>query len=316
METKNQHIEDLILAYYTGELNSEQQAELLQLVQSDNGAAELFRNYAILRFILPADEGGHEMAYQQFLASAGARKQRRIPFTIMAIAASITLLIGVYLFLRPQPAKNIEIASSGNHILPDSSIVASGNGTELAYSPDFSTDRTVTLKCGQAFFEVKHDSMRPFTVNLPNASVRVLGTSFNLKIDSLTGYSTLTVTTGRVHASATANKDSRILNAGESMTFSATGHIATEPEPAGGNELSWKTGRLVFASAPMDDVVHAINNHFGSDIMLEGHALDSCRLNATFTQPELPKILDMLKIAFDIQLIEKNGKLILRGPGC
>lgn len=316
METSHQYIEDLILAYHAGELTAAQHDELLQLVQSDSEAAELFRSYAVLRSAMPADEGGHEMAYQQFLASTGARRQRRIPLTVWAAAASIALLAGMFMFLRPQHAQNVEIASAGNHILPDSSQITAGQGTELAYSPDFSAERTVSLKRGQAFFEIKHDSKRPFTVNLPNASVRVLGTSFNLKIDSLSGNSTLTVLTGRVQASAASDKESRILNAGESMIFSSAGLIAEEPVHADGNELSWKTGRLVFTSAPMADVVRAINNHFGSALTLEDHAMDSCRLNATFAQPELPKILDMLKIAFDVQLVEKDGKLILRGPGC
>ncbi len=316
METTDQHIEDLILAYHAGELTAAQQDELLQLVQSDSEVAELFRSYAVLRSAIPAEQGGHEMAYRQFLASAGIRTKRRIPLTVWAAAASIVLLAGLFMFLRPQKAQDIEIVSAGNHILPDSSQITAGQGTELAYSPDFSGERTVSLKRGQAFFEIKHDSKRPFTVNLPNASVRVLGTSFNLKIDSLSGNSTLTVVTGRVQASAASDKESRILNAGESMEFSASGRIAGEPVQAEGNELSWKTGQLVFTSAPMADVVRAINNHFGSALTLEGHAMDSCRLNATFSDPELPKILDMLKIAFDVQFVEKEGKLILRGPGC
>lgn len=317
MQTSDQHIEELIQAYHAGELSTAQQEELLALVQTDPSAKELFRQYAVLRYNMPVNEnGGHEKAYEQFRSSTQTRVVRMRTVSYWAAAASIVLLAGLFLWMRPQPAELVRVASAGIHALPDNTKITSGQGTELSYSAEFGNERNISMQRGQAFFEVKRDTLHPFTVQLPNGSVRVLGTSFNIKIDSLTGNTTLTVVSGRVQANALASSDNRILTKGQMISFTADGTLAGETIEANGNELSWKTGKLIFASTAMPDVIRAINNHFGSSLTLESHALDSCKLNASFTDPELPKILDMLKIAFDIEVIEKEGTVILRGTGC
>ncbi|MEM9931461.1 MAG: FecR domain-containing protein, partial [Bacteroidota bacterium] len=62
--------------------------------------------------------------------------------------------------------------------LPDGSVVYANAVTTLSYSPqEWSSARDVQLK-GEAFFEVEKGSN--FTVNTPQGTVEVLGTSFNV----------------------------------------------------------------------------------------------------------------------------------------
>jgi len=64
-------------------------------------------------------------------------------------------------------------------ILPDSTVVWLNNETKLKYASDFSENRLVDLT-GEAYFNVKHDPLHPFIVNVGSERIKVLGTKFSV----------------------------------------------------------------------------------------------------------------------------------------
>ena len=65
-------------------------------------------------------------------------------------------------------------------ILPDSSKVWLNGGSSLIYPSRFvSAERNVCLT-GEAYFDVRKDSSRPFTVDVNQMKLKVLGTTFNV----------------------------------------------------------------------------------------------------------------------------------------
>jgi transmembrane sensor len=65
-------------------------------------------------------------------------------------------------------------------LLPDGSVVYAKPGTTLAYNKQ----RIVKLEKGEAFFKVVQNEKTRFVVQMKNATVTVLGTSFNITVDS------------------------------------------------------------------------------------------------------------------------------------
>ncbi|WP_110056574.1 FecR family protein [Chitinophaga sp. S165] len=123
-----------------------------------------------------------------------SRKRQRFLLPLKIAAAILVLLINSALvyryFHRPasheRPVMWMTVTSGANELkkitLPDSSIIHLKSNSRICYTAAFrtGTERSVQLEEGAAFFDVKKDASRPFTVHSKGFLIRVLGTSFNI----------------------------------------------------------------------------------------------------------------------------------------
>jgi len=99
-----------------------------------------------------------------------------------AIAASLVLTLGGTFYVRSRPDIQAEtqIAETRRLALADGSqVTLSGKSGVAVHFAQGS--RRVVLDHGQVFFEVAHDSARPFTVVAGGAEIRVTGTKFDVR---------------------------------------------------------------------------------------------------------------------------------------
>ncbi len=146
---------------------------------------------------------------------ARASRRRRIIGWSMAVAASLLL---IYLL---QPGAQVWITGPGETqlvLLPDSSTVRLGPNSRLSVE-GYSDDRRLTL-LGEGLFQVAKGS--PFTVETPEGTIAVLGTSFD--VDATAGQLTVACRTGRVRVTRAAS--ARVLSATEATH--SEGAVLTE----------------------------------------------------------------------------------------
>src|SRR5262249_6732348 len=160
------------------------------------------------------------------------RARRVVRRISMSVAAVIVMgLLGMYAYYRPLitfPDR------PDSYRLGDGSVVQLNGGSIAA--PRFTgSTRHVTLWRGEAFFDVEHDLIRPFTVSAGKALVRAVGTTFDVRL--LPSSVTVTVKEGRVQlekhcdsdpdkANLTKSSDATVtLEAGEQATVSRDGCI-------------------------------------------------------------------------------------------
>jgi hypothetical protein len=123
-----------------------------------------------------------------------SRKRQR-SFLPLKIAAAILVLIinSVFVYrhfrhpaVHETPVMWMTVTSGANELkkvtLPDSSTIHLKSNSSIRYAAAFQTsaERSVQLEEGAAFFDVKKDAGRPFTVHAKGFRIRVLGTSFNI----------------------------------------------------------------------------------------------------------------------------------------
>jgi len=121
-------------------------------------------------------------------AAERKKKLKQLLIVGLPIAACICLLITVsFLFYINSKVDPVEYYTyiSGNHksefTLTDGTKVILNKDGKLTYSSSFGDKcRTVQLE-GEAFIEVTKDSTRVFEVKMDQASIKVLGTKFNVK---------------------------------------------------------------------------------------------------------------------------------------
>ncbi|MCX2449898.1 FecR domain-containing protein [Pedobacter sp. PLR] len=106
-------------------------------------------------------------------------------YTWINVAAVFILALGAWVFYKVlTPAQYMDLAANQEVItqkLPDGSELTLNKKSALSYASDFKTDRSVRLDSGEVFFNVAPDKSHPFIIEVDQVSVKVVGTSFNVK---------------------------------------------------------------------------------------------------------------------------------------
>ena len=141
---------------------------------------------------------------------------------ILPVAASIIVLIfGVLWFWNKSSLQETVLLSRTGETkvfyLPDSSRVMLSGDSRLAYNAQFGkTNRELSLR-GEAFFQVKRDTSKPFIVETSLIQVEVLGTSFQVIAQKL--QAEVAVEKGRVKVTTQDKKQESILETGMSVKY-------------------------------------------------------------------------------------------------
>jgi ferric-dicitrate binding protein FerR (iron transport regulator) len=205
------------------------------------------------------------------------------------IAATVLLLLSlgtatILLINRDKLSNKVMVITGANQknlevTLPDGSIIYLNRNTRLAYSNNFGKHgRNVNLT-GEAFFEIAHDEIHPFTVDAGKARVKVVGTSFNVNTRNDESAVEVYVRTGKVVLSDNSGIKSIELDPGFIGTMdngNSGKSVNTNP-----NYMSWNTGLLVYDGQTLDVVFRDLKKVYGMEIVAD----DTEILNKTWTSP-------------------------------
>ncbi len=229
----------------------------------------------------------------------------------LAAAAVVTgLFVGVRFLLTNQPQ---DLMASTQHLrstLSDSSVVTLSPGSRL--SARMSGGRHIALN-GEAYFDVKRDTKRPFVVETDGVTVTVLGTAFEVSAFDTAGSVLVRVRHGKVRVLAGA--DSVVLVAGGYARYNKAAHmlerLAAPPAEVWGDRI------IQFQDAPMPEVVEQLQKLFSVKITLANYGLAKCQLTATFEDEPIDYILRVIADTYTLKLIEETpGAYVLDGAGC
>jgi ferric-dicitrate binding protein FerR (iron transport regulator) len=284
----------------------------------------------------PNSPGGGRRAASARVTGAIAPVRRNRWTTLTRIAAVILIATGAgALWFARQgahgglvPHYQIE-AQSGRLTsarLADGSRVTLAAGSVLEVPRKFGRERDVTL-VGQAYFEIAHDSTRPFRVHTRGALTRVVGTRFDVRAYPEDSGVTVLVTEGRVEFGEDGGLGGR---AGAAPTSGAAPVVTLTPgdrarlEPDGmlrvehsvdvERELAWMQGRLVFVDAPLSAVALELQRWYGVRIIVEDTSLASAPVTASFGNEPVDGILRALAISLDARLTRHGDTAWLATP--
>lgn len=225
-----------------------------------------------------------------------------------AIAASVVLTLGGTLYVRSRPDIQAEtqIAETRRLALADGSqVTLSGKSGVAVHFAQGS--RRVVLDHGQVFFEVAHDSARPFTVVAGGAEIRVTGTKFDVR--KVGDDVRVSVLEGRVELRqrgllpilAPALPE-RVLTAGlrAELAPRAT-HFTPDtrsPVPAG----DWRSGRLYYNEAPLSDILADLQRYSATPVRIDDPAVARMKLTTSFRVGQAESFLESLQATLPVRL--------------
>ncbi len=285
--------------------------------------------------------GGGRRAASARVTGAIAPAPRRSWTMLARMAAAITIAAGVSALwyvqqgVRGGAPAHYQLEAQNGRVtsarLSDGSRVTLAAGSVLDVPREFGRERDVTL-VGQAYFEIAHDSTRPFRVHTRGTFTRVLGTKFDVRAYPEDSGVTVLVTEGRVEFGVDGGKGGRpeaastsgvggavtltpvTLTPGDRARLEPGGQLRVEHGVAVDRELAWMQGRLVFVDAPLSTVAREVERWYDVHIVVEDTSLASAPVTASFGNEPVDGILRALAISLDVRLTRQGDTAWLGTP--
>jgi transmembrane sensor len=249
------------------------------------------------------------------LSHKSTRRKLSSTFSIITkIAALLLIAFGIFHLVRPSQ-KIIDINSNTAIALPvtlpDGSLIQLNRYSSVKYPEKFGKTERDVYFWGEAFFDIAADKTKPFVIEVGEARVKVVGTSFNVKANPESDRIEVVVNSGKVlfytESGNSIKENQVVLDPGDKGVYIKSTHTISKFRNENMNFLSWKTGILTFRETRLPEVLFALNQKFGANFVIRDNELKQLRLTARFDNESLDSVLDGLQLVFDIE-IQKNGK--------
>ncbi|MDO6738707.1 FecR family protein [Wenyingzhuangia sp. 2_MG-2023] len=246
------------------------------------------------------------MIGQDIYAKINQNKQRRLIDSWMKIAAVFIISISIGgvswyysselnrgAILKPMAEIISKKADYGKKLtvtLPDGSLVKLNSGSEIKF-PEFFRDsiREVTLS-GEAFFEVKKDSLHPFVVKTSLITTRVLGTSFNIKSYDDEDDITVTLATGKISVDI-ENENEILLTPSYQVNYNKSTQGFVKQKIDLDRFLCWRDGVLRFDNEKLATAIPKLEKWFNVKIKIQNQSSKNCSFTGVFKNASLENIL-------------------------
>jgi transmembrane sensor len=182
-------------------------------------------------------------------------------------------------------------------LLDDGSIVVLSPNSELHFPQRFGAETREVELTGSAFFEIAHDSSRPFWVHGRQVKTKVLGTSFWVKQEEKSFSTTVLVKTGRV--AVFENDDERnpvLLSKTERAVFTdpEKDMVANTEDPISPSlDFPMESIAFNYVNEPLVRVLEDVEKAYGVKISYDETAVDALKITASLGEESL---LDKLRV--------------------
>jgi transmembrane sensor len=235
-------------------------------------------------------------------------------FVRPALAAAVvaTIAIGSILWLTRQkpealpvvtaPQSREYVAARGQRqtfTLADGSEVTLNSETRLRVSSDYGASRRDVELSGEAYFNVAHDSARPFAVHTRHGVVRDLGTRFGVKAHDDATNDRIAVAEGLVAITpgAASAQNSTELRPGQVATLSSAGRVRVLRNANVEVELAWTRGRLVLDGVSLEEAAQRIGRWYDLDIQVVDAAVRRQPVSGSYSNEPVAEVLTLITAA-------------------
>ncbi|NVJ96938.1 MAG: FecR domain-containing protein [Alphaproteobacteria bacterium] len=247
---------------------------------------------------------------------AEEKKRQRWFAGISSVAAGfvvVAVMAASMLFGGPEAVTFETVKGQRSTIaLEDGSVVQLNTDTKLVAL--FEDDqRHIVVERGEAFFDVKRDEDRPFTVAAGDTNVRVLGTKFNVRLGASSNV--VSVLSGLVSVAQrtddTPKREVALLHKGEQVIVGEEQANPVVGRFDEGSVLAWRTGKALYRAVPLSDVIKDLNRYFDAKLEIGDPSIEQLPVTATFNLNDQSVVIDALESAFSIMAVKKMDGVIL-----
>lgn len=226
-----------------------------------------------------------------------SRAKTHIPVFVRAAVIIVALgilfeVIGVSAILPGTRAHHMTAAGRQETVILEdgsSAVLNTQSAIHLAYT---ASERKVELLKGEAYFDVRHDQTRPFTISADDVTVTALGTAFAVR--KFNDKTVITVAGGNVSVSLSKAAHHRVeLEKGQQLAVSSKriGNISSVDLY---QSLAWLEGRIIFDNMRFEEVVAELDRYLPGRIFIASETLKSLRVTGNYKTDDPLAVLDAL----------------------
>ena len=216
-----------------------------------------------------------------------------------------------FAFLNQKNSIMVPYGSTCNFRLNDGTVVQLNSGSILEFPSDFTGEtREVTLS-GEAYFDVTHDSEKPFIVKTERFSVRVLGTSFNVSCYNDEKSAKVSLAKGSVKVFGLNGEVYATLEPDQQMCLNQDGtvEILSVNTPM---ITSWKDGVFIFDNESIEEIAKKLEKFYNINIVIKDESIRSLHYYAYFKRYQNPTdVFDILRMTKEIDYSVENNILTI-----
>lgn len=327
--------EDMLIKYLVGEATDEEKAFVEKWLTENEENRKQYRDFQLLwetsEKLASESELDENLAWGRFKQHLVANESAvdrgedigvttakepvyRVPAWIKIAASIVLISIGIWLsfYGYNRSSLNQVLVETVNYTLVDTladgSIITLNRNSKIQYPKYFAKDhRNIKLLEGEAFFDVAPDSSKPFHVFFNDVDVKVVGTSFNIKIDE--DETELIVETGVVEVS----KKHVVIR----LKRDEAVHIDRNSDELNKSVVQdqlykyYRNSEFIADGTPLYRLVDVLNEAYGVQIVIEDQELENLELNTTLKyNTSIRSNLDLICETFDIKM-KKSGEYIV-----
>lgn len=304
----NEYTENLIVRYLNGTCTREEQEELMTLIEESTEKKNEFLSIKDIWDSLnnPENRTAEQLAFFYKNQYTKSKKSRIVWIRSFSAFAAILIVGLIFTVLVPlntnKPSESVQVfsvplGSRSKVILADGSEVNLNSGSELKYSVEFSSENRVVSLTGEAFFNVKTDKDRPFTVKTSDFDIKVTGTKFNVCSYADNKYSTATLAEGKI--SLQLKDKSKMLKVvpGEKFQLDRKTLANSLSNVDVESEIAWKDDQFIFKNIPFDELAKRLERWYDVKLNFSDQKLQSYAFTGKFKNQEtIWQVLDALKL--------------------
>jgi transmembrane sensor len=242
------------------------------------------------------------------LISEKPARIRFISATLLKIAAVALILISlgtaaVYMNNEGYLSKKITIIAGNDQKniiipMPDGSKVYLNRNSVFSYRKNFGEHKRDVKLTGEAFFEITPDVSKPFIIDAGKASVKVVGTSFNVITNNNESSVEVFVKTGKVLVSDNSGSQSVELDPGYVGTVNSKTSARTFNNNP--NYISWKTGYLDYSGQKLSIVFNDLKRVYNMDIVADDPAILENPWHSPIDNSSEETIINLICLSFNL----------------
>ncbi|WP_018338745.1 FecR family protein [Butyricimonas synergistica] len=146
--------------------------------------------------------------------------------------------------------------------LEDGTRIWLNSASLLQYPVSFAKDKREVYLEGEAYFEVKRDTARPFVVHAGAQEISVLGTSFGVTCYEGTTDDYTTLVSGKVKVKFERVDKSCVLQPGMQVAYNKASGVVTERNVDVSEYVAWKDGIYVFKQKRLEDILTTLSRWY------------------------------------------------------